>query len=948
MAFNRAKAVQEAEKLAAQGKISHAIKHYLNILEKDPTSVDLLNTIGDLYVRDKNMPEALAQFNKLAEAYTRAGFTLKAIAIYRKIWNNDKSNAEPLLKLGELYTVQGLGREAREQYTNALEFYRKKNQVDKVLDIFRRVIQLDPENPAHRARLAAYCEEVGRKSDAAQAYVEAAQSALRRGEHAAVELALKKALDLDPKNPQAVVLKARVALATQRPGDVEKILSALPDFKTRPDARALLLEAYLATQNSEAAQKILLDVYRASPEDFSPLASYAAICIEKGDYDEALKPLTAVADDLVARKEAEPLKEVLKQIWAKAPSHVPTLELLHRVSERTADEATLTEVLQALGHACVQAGDLVKAEAAYQALVKREPENEQYRGMLKQVLQKEGKEKVAPPPAALESVELALEPEVEAAPVAPPQTGPGAAPAAMDAEQVAAVKEAIDNSDLYVRYGLADKAIEELEKVLAAYPDQVDLHKRILEVSARSKPARATQAAQALSKIYTQRGDMENARKYDGVARGAPYVPEVEVPAPPPPPAPPEQPAAQEFDLSMEAPPAALPAAEAAPPPVQEFSLGEFAPPAAEPGPPPAPAPQSGATEFDLSAEFGAAGAPAETEAPVPAAPPAPAFDYEEARVEVDFYLEQGLASEAEKVVEGLEGQFPGNEYVAALRERLEAHQRAAAAPAAPEPIVEPPVAPPPSEAAPVEIPPQVPEPAPPPPVAAGPAEPIAPSPPVMPPAPTVSEPAVQAPPPSESAAGGASLLSGLADDFASSLEGLEAPAPAPASGPAGAPPPPARVAEAAANPLSGLLDELAEPGEAQAAQEDPQTHYNLGIAFREMGLLDEAIGEFQKVVKGAQKGSFPANFLQACTLLAASFMDKNMPAVAARWYTKALDTPNLEEEAVLALHYDLGVAYEQAGDTRTALEEFTEVYSLNIDYRDVAEKIRALQQKVS
>jgi hypothetical protein len=59
------------------------------------------------------------------------------------------------------------------------------------------------------------------------------------------------------------------------------------------------------------------------------------------------------------------------------------------------------------------------------------------------------------------------------------------------------------------------------------------------------------------------------------------------------------------------------------------------------------------------------------------------------------------------------------------------------------------------------------------------------------------------------------------------------------------------------------------------------------------------------------------------------------------------LETPDLDEEALMALEYDLGVAYEQAGDSRNALERFTEVYSQNIDFRDVAEKIRELQHKV-
>ena len=62
----------------------------------------------------------------------------------------------------------------------------------------------------------------------------------------------------------------------------------------------------------------------------------------------------------------------------------------------------------------------------------------------------------------------------------------------------------------------------------------------------------------------------------------------------------------------------------------------------------------------------------------------------------------------------------------------------------------------------------------------------------------------------------------------------------------------------------------------------------------------------------------------------------------------RALQTPGLDEETTLALYYELGLAFEQAGDFRLALENFTEVYSQNIDYRDVAEKIRLLQQRVS
>ena len=189
-------------------------------------------------------------------------------------------------------------------------------------------------------------------------------------------------------------------------------------------------------------------------------------------------------------------------------------------------------------------------------------------------------------------------------------------------------------------------------------------------------------------------------------------------------------------------------------------------------------------------------------------------------------------------------------------------------------------------------------------------------------------------------------MLGSLVGDLEAGLEGfgdLTAPPPAKGQPEAGGDKGSAGGADGASQ-LSGLLDELGE--DAAAADDDPDKHYNLGVAFREMGLLDEAIGEFQKVVKGAQKDHYPPNFLQACSLLAVCFTDKGMPAIATKWYLRALESPGLDEESVLALQYDLGVAYEQAGDTRTALEKFSEVYSQNIDFRDVAEKIRTLQQK--
>jgi tetratricopeptide (TPR) repeat protein len=145
---------------------------------------------------------------------------------------------------------------------------------------------------------------------------------------------------------------------------------------------------------------------------------------------------------------------------------------------------------------------------------------------------------------------------------------------------------------------------------------------------------------------------------------------------------------------------------------------------------------------------------------------------------------------------------------------------------------------------------------------------------------------------------------------------------------------------------LSEMFGELKQELEEDVAagDEDPETHYNLGVAFREMGLLDEAIAELQKVCNSIERGVPFAQPVQTYTWLAQCFLDKGVPQAAISWYERALKIPNLDNEARLAINYELGSACESAMDKPAALRHFTDVYGANIDYRDVAERIQALK----
>ena len=146
------------------------------------------------------------------------------------------------------------------------------------------------------------------------------------------------------------------------------------------------------------------------------------------------------------------------------------------------------------------------------------------------------------------------------------------------------------------------------------------------------------------------------------------------------------------------------------------------------------------------------------------------------------------------------------------------------------------------------------------------------------------------------------------------------------------------------AGPLTDVFNQFRDDmGENSPESEDLETHYNLGIAYREMGLIEEAISEFQKVAKANNTGRTFRYAMQCCTLLGLAFIERGQPSIAAMWYERALETPGLDQESILALRYDLGAAQELAGDTSAARKSFSQVYGVNIDYRDVGERLAAL-----
>ncbi len=130
------------------------------------------------------------------------------------------------------------------------------------------------------------------------------------------------------------------------------------------------------------------------------------------------------------------------------------------------------------------------------------------------------------------------------------------------------------------------------------------------------------------------------------------------------------------------------------------------------------------------------------------------------------------------------------------------------------------------------------------------------------------------------------------------------------------------------------IFKEFKKGVEKEIGKEDSETHYNLGIAYKEMGLIDDAINEFNIAMKD------PKKVFDASIMLALCYKELRRYEEAISVLKNALNRDNLPKEEILALTYELGVIYETMGDREKALEAFNRVNELDSNYRNVKSKL--------
>ncbi|MGH9711944.1 MAG: tetratricopeptide repeat protein [Candidatus Acidiferrales bacterium] len=951
MAFNKSKALENALKYLNQGKVAQAIAEYQQILRNDAKDQATLMTVGDLFARQGDMPQAIEYFERLAQVYLNDGFNSKAIAIYKKIAKLAPNELAPLERLADLYVQQGVLSEARPLFLQIAEAYLKANKSQKALEVLHRLLDVEPDNLRVQMRLAELYNVMGQKKEAAQTYLAYAQRLFDRGEMDEAVKLIERALEVDSANAGAMQLKAKALAHSGKNAPAIAILESHPEANAGGDVTNMLLDLELKAGQTEKAANRGRKILARGHAHFAPLYKVAEAEIEGGKTSEALGLLRELRDPMIEAGEQDKFLKALSAITQKDPKQIAPLEELVDFCRHTSNSHQLPLAIIQLSDACADAGNFARAEELLQDLIERNKDDERLVERLKKLRARSGGAapapatvEEAPPPESIEEAPRFEERAAEETPAAPSEI----IEESLDEETQKYIAQALTDVDLFSSYGLTQKATHLLENVLERAPRHTPTLERLLDMYlGAGNDRRTAELASQLEQIHRERNDTVNADRFAELRQRyqkAAGIATEDLPAAPalPTPAAVDTPPAEaagpqpRVKASVEAAPAEPPQfkvvaepSHAAAPPVAAAPI-EFEIPVAAPEPthvdepaasipvatpletaaaPAAPHQAAPIEEVDLSDEWEAmASEVVEPAAPAPPHGAAPAHvEPEPAAPQAEFVIE-------DPEPEGAPVPEPEPAEVHAASEKTDQE----AAPEAAFEIIEHHAAQTPAaeESGDFEL--------------------------ELTPGPAA---------PKEKA--GAATTEDFISELVAEIDDMEAPVAA-APEPVAAAAPSSNGSSSVPAPTAETLNELAEVfqefrdelGELGEEDEDLETHYNLGIAYREMGLLDEAIGEFQKVAKAVAKGK-PFRYAMNCsTMLGLSFMDKGEPKIAALWYQRALEVPGLEQETVLALRYDLGLALDEAGEEKSALDCFRQVYAMNIDYRDVADRIATLQKR--
>ncbi len=307
MAVDREKVAQTAQKLVEKKRYDKAVEEYQKILAEDPRDVRTLLKVGDLRLKAEQYPDAITTYETVGQFYLQQKALPKALAVYKQIREIIRKHVPHLEdrfghvvpKLAEIYSQLGYMGDALATYDELSARLSAAGRERDVIDVFRKVADLDPGNPLPLLRLADAYMRVRDIDSAIEKLGQAAEILLKLGRRDEALKVVERLLQ-HRQEPQFCRLAAEIYLERAGPNDGMAALTKLQiAFKDNPrdlETLGLLARAFDVLQQGPKAVEVLKESARIAKEagKFDAFSSLVDTLLQRAPKDDAVRALAAM------------------------------------------------------------------------------------------------------------------------------------------------------------------------------------------------------------------------------------------------------------------------------------------------------------------------------------------------------------------------------------------------------------------------------------------------------------------------------------------------------------------------------------------------------------------------------------------------------------------------------------------------------------------------------
>ncbi len=852
------KVLQKAQKFARKGQIEKAIAEWKSLLKNKADDATIYNTVGDLYLKGRRREEAVEAYHQASKIFTNTGFSLKAIAVNKKILKLDPGNLDALTCMAQLNRERGMANNAKECYLAIAGYHLKTGSHDLALEAYQNIVDMDPENLKIKIGLAELYLKEHMIEEGGRIYGSVVDALLDQNRLEEAEELCNKGREKHLPPDDITRYMAEIYLAR---GEIDRAHECCRQLEggASPDHHTTLLKAEIMVRKGEIEEG-MAQVHSIAASELTEhdRVKIYRLLLDANQPEQALQLLNDLFDSYASSERFDELLGLYQPILDRVPDNLRVRQQVIDLLNKLGRKPEVTRHYKEMSRIYADSGETEKAKNILEKVLELTPGDMETQTRLRELrgetpdlgakdygeISLSSEEE----PALQEdagSVPVLSEEETELTVLSDDEDEVGPTPEEEGTEPPTFLADNLTEADVYLKYGHIEKAIAHLQKNLEKDPDHIETHERLLQVYVeRGDIPKQVNSLLALSRLYEGAGDLEN---YDKVLNEVLTL----------------DPENTEAQQKLQQGPTAL-----------GSSLSEEAPEAVAD------------LTFDLETE--------ETAEAVPAAEASTGAvevtedSIEELIEEADFYQQHSMVEEARSVYKNILASHPGRTDVA---EKLsEITDGEAAAPVddsekTPSENLESPLT---SETDFVDF-------------------------------------AEELRREFDTEGTEQDRSSGDGDDFAAELRReVEQ----------------SIVSDAHSfgeSDVMNVFNEFREGVEQQLGDEDHETHYNLGIAYLEMGLIDEAAEEF------VTASGDPKRIMDCITMIGLCYIQKGQHAEALTELEKGLALEGRTDDEYIGVRYEIAKVCELDGNRERAGQELLRIHEVNPRYRDVAQKLQDL-----